>query len=238
MTALPVDLVWLCWSLAFLLPWLALYVAFERHRAAMLRVSLFTMPFGLTEPLFVPEYWSPPSLFDLALRTGFDIESLVFCFGIGGVGAVLYNVISGTRLVGVDAAYRASPLHRHHRLAMASPFIAFVPLYFLPWNVIYAAIAAMTVGGVATLLCRPDLRTTTWLGAVLFTGYYWNFMQGLNWLHPGYVDAVWNHAALSGWRIGDVPLEELLFAAAFGWYWAGVYGHYTWQRPEPLVPAI
>jgi len=52
----------------------------------MLWASLFTMPFGPTDPLFVPEYWSPPSLFDLARTTGFDIESLIFCFDIGGIG--------------------------------------------------------------------------------------------------------------------------------------------------------
>jgi len=46
--------------------------------------SWLTALFGLTEPRFVPEYWNPPSLFDLAQCTGFDIESLIFCFGIGG----------------------------------------------------------------------------------------------------------------------------------------------------------
>lgn len=237
MSNLPIDLVWLCWSLTFLVPWTALYVAYSEYRKVMLRVSLFTTPFGLTEPLFVPEYWTPPSLFDLARRTGFDIESLIFCFGIGGVAAVLYNLVSGTRLVPVDAAWRRNVLHRYHRLALATPFIVFVPLYFLPWNVIYAASAAMAIGGVATLLCRPNLRTTTWLGAVLFTGYYWIFIRGLEWLHPGYIEEAWNLGALSGWTVTGVPIEELLFASSFGWFWGAVYGHYTWQRPAPLKPA-
>ncbi|HSR63302.1 MAG TPA: hypothetical protein VLN56_07855, partial [Gammaproteobacteria bacterium] len=96
----------------------------------MLWASLFTMPFGLTEPLFVPEYWSPPSLFNLALTTGFDIESLIFCFGIGGIAVVLYNVISGSRFEPVSEGYRRLPLHRYHRLAIAAPFIAFPVLYF------------------------------------------------------------------------------------------------------------
>ncbi|NQY26146.1 MAG: hypothetical protein HRT92_03100 [Piscirickettsiaceae bacterium] len=48
---------------------------------------MFTAPFWLTEPLFVPDYWIPPSLFYLAVTTGFNIESLIFCFGIGGVGS-------------------------------------------------------------------------------------------------------------------------------------------------------
>lgn len=63
--------VWLAWSIALLVPWLAAYVGFPRQRKVMVWTSLFTMPFGLTEPLFVPAYWSPPSLFDLARTTGF-----------------------------------------------------------------------------------------------------------------------------------------------------------------------
>ena len=80
--------VWLIWSSAFLVPWLAAFVGFPQYRRMMLWASLFTAPLGLTEPLFVPEYWNPPSLFDLAQTTGFDIESVIFCFGIGGIGAV------------------------------------------------------------------------------------------------------------------------------------------------------
>jgi hypothetical protein len=41
------------------------------------------------------DYWNPPSLFDLARTSGFDIESLIFSFGIGGIGAVLYNLLTG-----------------------------------------------------------------------------------------------------------------------------------------------
>lgn len=88
--------VWLAWSGAFLLPWAVVYAISPGHRRAMIWASLFTAPFGLTEPLFVPGYWNPPSLFDLAQRTGFDIESLIFCFAIGGVGAVLYVVPMST----------------------------------------------------------------------------------------------------------------------------------------------
>lgn len=69
--------VWLVWSSAFLVPWLAVFAAFPQHRMPMVWASLFTMPFGLTEPLFVPEYWHPPSLFDLAHTTGFHVESLI-----------------------------------------------------------------------------------------------------------------------------------------------------------------
>ena len=64
---------WLIWSSAFLCPWIVLYVAVPEHRHAMWRTSLATSLFGVTEPLFVPQYWNPPSLFGLAQRMGFDI---------------------------------------------------------------------------------------------------------------------------------------------------------------------
>lgn len=77
--------VWLIWSSAFLVPWVLLYALYPRHRTTMWWTSVAMAPFGLTEPLFVPEYWNPPSLFELAYRTGFDIESIIFSFAIGGL---------------------------------------------------------------------------------------------------------------------------------------------------------
>jgi len=213
----------------FLIPWVILFIFYPRHRKVMLWTSLFTMPFGLSEPLFVPEYWSPPSLFNLALRTGFDIESLIFCFAIGGLGVVLYNVVTGAQFQPVDKNYKKLPLHRHHYLAIAAPFIAFPPLYFLPWNPIYPAFIAMITGTIATILCRPDLKAKTWVGGILFTVFYWIYIEGLEFLSPGYVEKVWNLDALSGVMIFNSPLEELLFAFTFGMYWAGVYEHFTWK---------
>lgn len=222
--------VWLFWSSAFLVPWLVAYAAFPAHRKAMWWASLFTTPFGLTEPLFVPEYWSPPSLFDLARTTGFDIESLIFCFGIGGIGAVLYNLLAGRALKAVPGGERRSPRHRLHYWALATPIVAFPILYPLAWNPIYPAIAAMVLGAIAAILCRPDLARKTWVGALLFLGYYTLFLLGLEWTAPGYIERVWNLAALSGVDIAGFPIEELLFAAAFGAYWAGVYDHFTWHK--------
>lgn len=222
--------VWLLWSSAFLIPWLVIYAAFPRHRRAMLWASLFTMPFGLTEPLFVPAYWSPPSLFDLAENTGFDIESLIFCFGIGGVGAVFYDLLTGQAPRALAPGERLKPLHRHHYKALAAPFVCFVPLYFLPWNPIYPSIVAMIIGVVATTLCRPDLKYKSWIGGLLFLLYYVVFLAGLEESAPGYIERVWNLEALSGLMLGFMPIEELLFAVLFGMYWSGVYEHFTWHR--------
>lgn len=229
--------VWLAWSSAFLLPWGALYFAFPAYRKTMRWASLFTAPFGLTEPLFVPAYWNPPSLFDLAGRTGFDVESLVFTFAIGGVAAVLYSVLTHRDTRPLPPHEMRKPLHRHHYKALAAPFVAFPVLYFLPWNPIYPGIVAMFIGAAATVACRPDLKTKTWIGGLLFLGYYAVFLLGLEWTAPGYIARVWNLAALSGVLVFGMPLEELLWAVSFGMYWSGVYEHFTWRQLAARRPA-
>lgn len=222
--------VWLFWALAFLAPWVMLYAAFPDQRRVMLWSSSLTSLFGLTEPIFVPEYWNPPSLFDLAQRTGFDIESLIFCFGIGGVGAVLYNALTRKSLVPMSYHERNSPRHRFHRIVLASPFVVFVTLYFLPLNPIYPGIAALLAGGLGGVLCRPDLAKKTLIGGALFAGFYLFFLIVLEIIAPGYIARVWNLPALSGVLVGVIPIEEILFGFGIGAYWSGVYEHLVWHR--------
>jgi hypothetical protein len=166
----------------------------------------------------------------LAQRTGFDIESLVFSFAIGGIGAVLYNILMRRRLKPVDPEERHRHRHRWHRWALATPFVLFPILYFLPWNPIYAGIAAMIAGAIAAVLCRPDLKVNTLVGGVLFLAIYTIFLLGLKWSVPGYIEQVWNLKELSGVLVYGLPLEELLFGFSFGLVWTGIYEHYTWKR--------
>lgn len=224
------QFVWLAWASAFLIPWAALYAFFPRHRRVMLRASLVTSVFGLTEPLFVPEYWMPPSVFDLAAKTGFDIESLIFTFAIGGVAVVVYNV--ATRRVACPMAWeeRIRSIHRLHNAALVSPIVVFVPLFFLPWNPIYPGIIAMMLGAIATTACRRDLAAKSWIGGSIFLLYYGIFLAGLELTAPGYIARVWNLGDLSGIALLGVPIEELLFACAFGTYWSAAYEHLTWSQ--------
>ncbi len=222
--------VWLVWSSAFLLPWVLLYRLFPQHRPVMWRASLFMLPFGLTEPIFVPEYWNPPSLFELAQRTGFDIESFIFSFAIGGIAAVLYNVILNKHMGELSSSERYQWLHRRHRWALAAPFVLFPILYFLPWNPIYAGIAALLLGAIPAVLCRPDLKSNMLLGGVLFLVIYTIFLLGLKWSAPGYIEQVWNLKDLSGILIYGLPLEELMFGFSFGLICSGLYEHFTWKR--------
>ena len=221
---------WLTFSLILLGIWFVIFLVRPFVRREMFWVSLFTMPIGLTEPLFVPAYWDPPSLFDLAAKTGFDVESLIFSFAVGGIAAVLYEAIFKGKHLRMTEKEMYSRRHRFHRLAIISPALVFVPLYmFAQMNPIYSVSIAMFVGGIATLLCRPDLKRKIAVGGLLFTVLYFLFFLGVNLIFPSFINA-WNFSAISGIIVVGVPLEELMFAFTFGMMWSSIYEHILWYR--------
>lgn len=228
---MPETNVWFIWSLGLLTVWLSVFVLFRAARRRMLGAGLLTMPFGFSEPLFVPAYWSPPSLFDLARRTGFDIESLIFCFAIGGLGIVLYDLIFKVEHEAMTWDERRHRRHRFHFWTLASPFLVFTFLYFLTdMNPIYTAGISMFVGGFAAIWCRPDLKVKIWVSGAMFTIFYFIYFVPLNLIVPGYVQKVWTLQSLSGILVLGVPLEELLFAFTFGMLWSSYYEHLNWYK--------
>lgn len=223
--------VWFFWSLGLLVVWLAVFALFRTARRRMFWASLLTMPFGLSEPLFVPKYWNPPSLFDLARKTGFDIESLLFCFAIGGLGLVLYDIIFRVEVDKMTWTERHDRHHRFHFWTLISPIIVFPLLYFFTYlNPIYDASISMFIGGLAALWCRPDLKRKIWVSGGIFTLFYFLYFMPLAWFVPGYVERVWQLSAISGILVVGVPVEELLFAFTFGMLWASYYEHLTWHK--------
>lgn len=197
----------------------------------MLIVSLWTSLLGFTEPLFVPEYWAPPSLFDLAIRTGFDIESLIFSFAIGGIAVVLYERIFRTAHKKMSITAQHAPHHRYHFWAILSAPITFVALILTTqFNPIYISAIALIFGGLATWYCRPDLKKKMIVSAFLFLGLYFFYFLTLIAMYPGYVERVWNLKVISGILVFGVPFEELMFAFSFGFLWSSIYEHFTWRK--------
>ncbi|MFA4846026.1 MAG: lycopene cyclase domain-containing protein [Patescibacteria group bacterium] len=229
---MSISLTWFFWSVALLVVWLVVYLSLHRKasRKEMLIVSLWTSLFGLTEPLFVPEYWDPQSLFDLAARTGFDIESLLFAFGIGGLATVIYERIFRVGHRPLSSAEKHHARHRYHRvILLIAPVLFFLLLFFTHLNPIYVTMIALFGGGLATWYCRPDLKKKMFTSAVIFTLLYTVYFLSLIAFSPGYVETVWNLEVLSGVLLLGIPLEELGFAFTLGFMWSSVYEHIRWE---------
>ena len=173
----------LVFSLILFIIWLIIFLFNKGIRKEMFWISLFTMPFGLTEPLFVPEYWNPPSLFNLAAITGFDIESLIFSLAIGGIGSVLYVMLFKAKQIKMNRHEIHGKRHQYHLLALLSPVAIFALLHLLTeLNPIYSASIAMLIGGIATTLCRPDLKKEILMGAFYFSCFISYFSYFSYWL--------------------------------------------------------
>ena len=229
--------VWFIWSLIILTLWAGVYIYKKDFRSEMLKMSLITMPFGLTEPLFVPEYWFPPSLFDLANKTGFDIESLIFSFAIGGLGTVLYRFVYKINLEAIPHKEREHKQHKFHIYVLFTPAIVFLFLAITTnLNHIYCGILAMLLGGITTLYCRPDLKGKIWIGGILFTLLYFLYFGSILLFYPNYIQLYWNLDNLTHILILDIPIEELIFAFTFGMYWSGLYEHLFWKKYKHIKP--
>jgi hypothetical protein len=216
---------WLAFALSWDVVWLVLYALKPNLRRQMLWVSVFTTFTGLAEPIFVPRYWNPPSLFNLTSTTHFDLESLIFSWGTGGIGSVLYEAVLNLKHRKMAPDERKGERRWLHMFSLLSMPAVFLLLYFFTsLNPIYCVSAGLFVGGVAAVACRPDLAWNTLIGGLLFTGLYFALFALIVAVSPSFVNA-WNLSAISGILVAGVPLEELLFAFTFGMMWSGVFEH-------------
>lgn len=216
-----------------LLIWVVVFFKLKSKasKKEMINVSLATSLLGLTEPIFVPEYWNPPTLFDLAQKTGFDIESLIFAFAVGGIAVSIYEAFNKVDHKKLTAHKIHHPRHKFHLLALLSSPISFIFLYTLTsLNPIYSTILSLIIGALATFYCRSDLVKKMITSGIIFFFIYFIFFVIFNILFPGYIQEVWNLKALSGILLFGVPQEELAFAASLGLMWSSIYEHVFWLK--------
>ena len=212
--------------------WLACYLLGKKYRAEIRWGTLISAPMALTSILFVPQYWTPPSLFDLDQKIRVGIEDFLWAAAVGGIASVVAEILLKERLSVIRKAAR-----KRHFAPFAVVVVVFLALEFWhPGKTIYNTIIAFAIGAVVIAFLRSDLIPTMLVGALSFTALYFALFLIFLFLYPGFIQRYYNIPNLLGIYVLGVPIEELLFAGTGGAIWSVAYEYVQGYRLQPAAP--
>lgn len=251
------------WGLTYL------YLHLRAREPSQLRefwwASWFCCLLGATEFLFVPEYWTPPSVTPWLYP--WDLESFIFCFATGGIASVLteharlkrlfLNIDYGIwrvlvmaagwlrpRVSGSSQERRAVPILArsavvlpHRRNSENALLLVFFMAVFgataqLGINILYDSAIVCLATGLFIAWRRTRLRWQVIGGAVTFTVVYAITLMIVDLYDPHFYENHWAPEIVAGMKILNAPVEEYLFAATFGAFWAPLYEAWREARAE------
>lgn len=205
--------------------WLVLLLLRKNLRKEIVFGSILGLPFGLSEFLFVPEYWNPPSLFDLIHRLGFGIESFMFAFFTSGIASVLYETLFHKGLRKINANYKTHILP----YALAISIFLFLEVIF-PSKSIYSLIFSFLLAAVIIIIKRPDLLLEIIISGLAFGVLYFLLFLVFNQLLPNFIATTYTLKNFAGIYIMGIPIEEVLFAFSVGTCWSSLYKYIKGYR--------
>ena len=216
--------------LILFLVWLSFFVLRKDLRQEIIFGSLLALPFGFVEYLFVPEYWNPSSLFNLIGKFGVGLESFLFFFIVGGIAAVIYEVIDRKKTV---------KLRLRHKFFFGPYLVVVLIFVFLellfPSKTIYNLIISSLIGATMIAIKRKDLIVQIILGGLFFGLIYLLLFSLFNRLFPDYITATYTLENIWGIMIWGVPLEEIAAGFGAGACWSTFFEYIKGYRTKDLA---
>ena len=217
----------------FWVAWIGCFILGKTYRREIRWGTLIASPMALTSILFVPQYWTPPSLFDLDQKIRVGIEDFLWAAAVGGIASIVGEILLKERL----AAIRRTRRKRH-----CAPFVLVVVLFVALelWHrnkTMDNTIISFAVGALVLAYLRRDLIPLMLTSTASFTVLYFVLFLCVLFLYPQFVQRFYNLPNLLGIYAHGVPIEELLFAATGGAIWSVAYEYVHGYRLE-LAQAI
>lgn len=212
---------YLVWSVMLGMIWLIFYFLRKDLRHEMLISTILFLPFGLTEPLFVPQYWDPVVLFKLFGL--FDVESIMHTAFLGGISSVIYKEFFGFRL-------RKFKRGKWHAVKIMLSMFIIVPAMVVVWwftelsvlRFSFIIIVAMTP---YFYYVRKDLIKESLLSGAAFMVFYILSLLFIDYFMGSFL-AQWNPQGTVGYVLG-IPVEEFIYAFLFGMIGSVLYEEAT-----------
>lgn len=205
------------WTFILGVLWLIAYLPRRNFIKRMLFMSLILLPFGLTQPYFVPGYWHASVREQFETFT--DIGSFLWIFFLGGIVAVLFEEVFKLQFLKPETLSRQQKTHTMviYILLLVSGIVASVVSYFTQLSVVRGAlIMGFIILWYVVWNERKILREVLY-GASLFGALYLMTLLFVDWLFPEFVST---HLQLTqGTSLGyifTIPIEEYVYAIVFG----------------------
>lgn len=207
--------------LFFSIVWLALFCYRSDLRKEIIVMSLLSAPLGpLGDFFYKHDYYHLPVL----NGDSWILQSFLVGFFLGGISAVLYASLLNKKRTRKREAWR-NPAHRWWFCGVLLSGIGVMILgtFILSLNSIYVSLLVMVAGGIWIVWHRRDLLSEAVGNGILLAALLCIFYVGLQFLFPRIFLTQWNLADLSGVFFLGIPLEELLFAFAWGFITGPAY---------------
>jgi Lycopene cyclase len=215
-------------AIIFGLAWVVCFTLGRNYRTEIRWGTMIAAPMALTSILFVPQYWTPPSLFNLDTKIRVGIEDFLWAAAVGGIASVVGEILLREKL----AALRKSR-HKRHYAPFVLIVVVFVALRFgLHRLTMESTIISFALGAVVLACVRPNLVPLMLTSTASFTILYFLLFRCVLTLYPDFVCDFYTLNHLLGIYVSGVPIEELLFAATGGAIWSVAYEYAHGYRLE------
>jgi len=214
--------------LIFWVAWIVCSILGKAYRSEIRWGTFIATPMALTSILFVPQYWTPPSLFNLDEKIRVGIEDFLWAAAVGGIASVVGELFLKERLAGMRKSR-----HKRHYVPFVLVVVVFVALeLWHPGMTMNNTIISFAAGALVLGYLRRNLIPLMLTSTVSFTALYFALFLCVLALYPQFVERYYNLPNLIGVRILGVPIEELLFAATGGAIWSVAYEYVHGYRLE------
>jgi hypothetical protein len=173
---------------------------------------------GLLEVLFVPHYWIP-QFNTISIYEDLFVESILFCFFLGGIVSVLFQVVYKQQLLDTQGT---NPL-----VTLIAPLLFFTYFFKLfPLNLMHYVVFSLLIGSTITIYFMRKMALKILISGVLntllYSAFYLTFWHTMSSLPKSY-----QYHNLSGFMIFEIPIEEYLWIFSFSIYWTPIYEIWT-----------
>ena len=198
--------VYLIGTSVYALIWTIFFVIRKDLRKKMFFTSIFSAPLGISELLFIPEYWIP-QFQTIPIFKELFLESILFCFFLGGVVSVIYQVLFKEKLFETNTI---------------NPYLTLIaPILFLTYflkifniNLVYYVFISMFIGSFFVLYYLGKKSKKIIYSAIINTILY-AILYFVPWYSFPELPASYQFENLSRIILGGIPLEEFLWIFSF-----------------------